>query len=56
MTLKDEFLMIWIVCVVVVTFAARHLFGGLVYLVEKIAAFSIVYLPGILHLPIGHIR
>ena len=31
-------------------------FGGMVYLVEQAAAFSIVYLPSLLHLLIGQMR
>lgn len=56
MTMKEEFLILWIFCLVLIVFAARHLFGGLAYLVEKIAAFSIVCLPGFLHLLVGHLR
>lgn len=56
MTLKDEFLIIWVICLVVITFAARHFFGGLVYLIEQTAAFSSVYLPSLLHLLIGQMR
>jgi hypothetical protein len=56
MTWKDEFLMLWIFCAVVITFAARHLLGGAVYLVEHVAMFSAAYLPGLLHLVIGHLR
>lgn len=56
MTLKEEFLIFWIICLVVITFAARHFLGGIVYLVEQTAAFSIVYLPGLLHLLIGQMR
>jgi ACR3 family arsenite efflux pump ArsB len=56
MTWKDELLMLWIFCAVVITFAARHFFGGAVYLVEQLAAFSIAYMPGLLHVLIGHLR
>lgn len=56
MTLKDEFLIFWIICLAVITFAVRHLFGGMVYLAEQAAAFSIVYVPSLLHLLIGHMR
>lgn len=56
MTLKDEFLIFWIICLAVITFAVRHFFGGMVYLVEQMAAFSIVHLPGLLHLLIGNLR
>lgn len=56
MTLKEEFLILWIFCLLVITFAARHFFGGLVFLVEKLAAFSIVCMPRLLHLLIGHLR
>ncbi len=56
MTLKEEFLNFWIICLVVITFVARHFFGGIVYLVEQTAAFSIVYVPSFLHLLIGQMR
>ena len=56
MTLKEEFLIFWIICLVAITFAARHFLGGMVYLVEQAAAFSIVYLPSLLHLLIGQMR
>jgi hypothetical protein len=56
MTLKDEFLIFWIICLVAITFAARHFFGGIVYLVEQTAAFNIVYAPSLLHLLIGQMR
>ena len=56
MTLKEEFLIFWIICLVVITFAARHFLGGIVYLVEQAAAFSIVCLPSLLHLLIGQMR
>jgi hypothetical protein len=56
MTWKDELLMLWIFCAVVITFAARHFFGGAVYLVEQLAAFGIAYMPGLLHVLIGHLR
>jgi hypothetical protein len=50
MTWKDELVMFWIFCTVVITFAAHHFFGGAVYMVEQMAAFNAVYLPGLLHL------
>jgi hypothetical protein len=56
MTWKDELLMLWIFCAVVITLAARHFFGGAVYLVEQLAAFSFAYMPGLLHVLIGHLR
>jgi hypothetical protein len=56
MTWKDELLMFWIFCAVVITFAARHFFGGAVYVVEQLAAFSFAYMPGLLHVLIGHLR
>jgi len=56
MTWKDELLMLWIFCTVVIAFAARHFFGGAVYMVEQMAAFSIAYVPGLLHLLARHLR
>jgi hypothetical protein len=49
MTWKDELLMLWIFCTVVITFAARHFCGGAVYVVQQMAAFGIAYAPGLLH-------
>jgi hypothetical protein len=56
MSWKDELLMLWIFCAVVITFAARHLFQGAVYLVEQLAAFSLVHIPGLLHVVVGCLR
>jgi hypothetical protein len=56
MTLKDEFLILWIFCVVLITFAVRHFFGGTAYLAEQLAAFSLSYIPVFLHLLVKHLR
>jgi hypothetical protein len=56
MTWKDELLMLWIFCTVVMAFAARHFLGEAMYLVEKMAAFSLATAPGLLHLALGHLR
>ncbi len=56
MTWKDEFLMLWIFCLVVITYAARHLFDGAAYLVEHVAAASVLCVPGLLHLLSGRWR
>ena len=56
MTWKDELLMLWILCTVLIALAARHLFAGAVYLVEKMAAFSVAHAPGLLHLLNGLLR
>jgi hypothetical protein len=56
MTWKDGLLLLWIFCTVLITFAARHFFGGAIYLVEQMAAFSIAYVPGLVHLLTGHLR
>lgn len=50
MTWKEELLMLWIFCAVLMTFAARHFVAGAAQLVEQMAAFSIAYVPGLLHL------
>jgi hypothetical protein len=50
MTWKEELLMLWILCTVLLTFAARHFLAGAANLVEQMAAFSISYVPGLLHL------
>jgi hypothetical protein len=55
MTWKDELLMLWIFCTVVMAFAARHFLGGAVYLVEHMAASSLAYVPGLLHLLTRHL-
>ena len=56
MTWKDELLMLWIFCTIVITFAARHFFEGAMYLVEQMAAFSFAYAPAIVHLLAGHLH
>ena len=48
MTWKDELLMLWIFCSVVIAFAAHHFLAGAVHLVEQMAAFSIAHIPGLL--------
>ena len=50
MTWKEELLMLWIFCTVLMAFAARHFLAGAVQLVEQMAAFSIAFVPGLLHL------
>jgi hypothetical protein len=56
MTWKDEFLILWIFCSVLITLAARHFLGGAAHLAEQMAAFSAAYLPGLLHTLIGRLR
>jgi len=56
MTLKEELLIFWILCAVVIMYAARHFFDGLTYFAERMAAFSIAYVPAVLHLMVGHLR
>ncbi len=56
MTLKEELLMFWIFCTVVMTFAARHFLAGAVHLVEQMAAFSIACVPGLLHMLVWRLR
>ena len=56
MTWKDEVLLFWIFCTVVIAFAARHLMGEAFHLVEQMATFSAAYLPGLLHVVLGHLR
>lgn len=50
MSLKDAFLILWIFCVVLISFAVRHFFGGTAYLAERLAAFSLSYMPVLPHL------
>jgi hypothetical protein len=56
MTWKDELLLFWIFCTVVITFATRHFLAGAIYLVEQMAAFSIAYVPGLLYLLTRHLH
>ena len=56
MTWKDELLMLWIFCSVVIAFAARHFLAGAVHLVEQMAAFSILHVPGLLHAIVWRLR
>jgi hypothetical protein len=56
MTLKDEFLILWIFCLVLITFAVRHFFGETAYLAERLAAFSLSYMPVLLHLFVKPLR
>ena len=56
MTWKDELLMLWIFCSVLIALAVRHFLGGAVYLVKQMAVFSLAYLPGLLHLLTGHLH
>jgi hypothetical protein len=56
MTWKDELLMLWIFSTVVMAFAARHFFGGAVGILEQIAASSLAYVPGLLHVLTRHFR
>jgi hypothetical protein len=56
MTWKDGLLLLWIFCTVVITFAARHFLEGAVHLVGQMAAFSIAYVPGLLHMLTRHLR
>jgi hypothetical protein len=55
MTWKDEVLVFWIFCTVVIAIVIRH-FGGAVYLVEQLAAFNAAYMPGLLHVLVGRLR
>jgi|HubBroStandDraft_1064217.scaffolds.fasta_scaffold19689_2 hypothetical protein len=48
MTWKDEVLVFWILCTVVIAIVLRH-FGGAVHLVEQMAAFNAAYMPGLVH-------
>ncbi|MGB2642035.1 MAG: hypothetical protein WBG02_19400 [Candidatus Acidiferrum sp.] len=56
MTWKDEFLIICVLCVVVVAFVVRHFFGGALYLVQHLAAFTLGCTPALLHLLVVHLR
>jgi len=56
MTWKEELLILWILCSVLMTFAARHFLAGAIHLVEQMAAFSIAYVPGLLHVLTWRLR
>jgi hypothetical protein len=56
MTWKDELLMLWIFATVVIAFASRHFLVGAVSLVEQMAACSLAYVPGLLHVLTRHLR
>jgi hypothetical protein len=56
MTWKDELLLLWIFCTVMISFAARHFFGGAVYLVEQMAAVSVASMPALLHALTKHLH
>jgi len=56
MTWKDELLILWIFCTVVISFAARHFFGGAVYLVEQMAALSVAHVPALLYALTKHLH
>jgi hypothetical protein len=56
MTWKEELLMLWIFSTVLIAFAARHFLGGVVYMVERMAAYSLAYAPALLHLLTRHLR
>ena len=49
MTWKDEVLMLWIFCSVLIAVVIRHFFGGAAHLAQQMAGFSAAYLPGLLH-------
>ena len=56
MTWKDEVLLFWIFCTVVIAFATRHLLGEAFHLVEQMAAFGIACVPGVLHAVLSRLR
>jgi hypothetical protein len=56
MTWKDEVLLFWIFCTVVIAFAARHLLGEAFHMVEQMAAFRIACVPGVLHAVLSRLR
>ncbi|HKV26341.1 MAG TPA: hypothetical protein VJN93_17220 [Candidatus Acidoferrum sp.] len=50
MTWKDDFLILWIFFVVVVSFVVKHFFGGVMYFAGQIAAISFIHSPALSHL------
>ncbi len=55
MTWKDEVLLLWIFCSVLIAIVARH-FGGTLHLLQHIAAFNVACVPGLLRLMVGRFR
>ncbi len=55
-TWKDELLMLWIFCTIVIPFAARHCFGAADYLVEQMAMLSVAYVPALLSALTKHLH
>ena len=56
MTWKDEVLMLWIFCTVVIAVVIRHFLGGPAHLVQQMAGFSAAYFPGLLHALVCRLR
>ena len=56
MTWKDEVVLFWIFCTIVIAFAARHLLGEAFHLVEQMAAFGIACVTGVLHAVLSRLR
>jgi hypothetical protein len=56
MTWKDEVLLFWIFCTVVIAFAARHFAGEAFHVVEQMAAFRIAFVPAVLQVLLGRCR
>jgi hypothetical protein len=56
MTVKEELLIFWILCLVVIAYAVRHFFGGIAYLAEHMVAFNVACVPGLLRLMVWRFR
>jgi hypothetical protein len=56
MTVKDELLIFWICCLVLISFFLRHLLGCAGYLVQQVASVSLIGVPGLLRLFVGHLH
>ncbi|HYL61451.1 MAG TPA: hypothetical protein VE077_02440 [Candidatus Methylomirabilis sp.] len=56
MTFKDEVMMFWICCLVLLSFLVRHFLGAAEVLAHQAAALSLIGLPEMLRLFVGHVR
>ena len=56
MTFKDEVMMFWICCLVLLAFLVRHLLDAAEVLANQVATFSLTGLPELLRMFAGHLR
>jgi hypothetical protein len=53
MTWRDELLIYWVFCSVLIAILARYVLDGATYLVDHVAAANVHCIPGLLHLLSG---